>query len=255
MHILVTNDDGIRAPGLRALVDMAKELGTVSVVAPAHEQSAVGHSITLTTPLTVRKLRRHGEPFGWAVKGSPADCVKLAILELLDEPVDLLLSGINMGSNIGINVLYSGTVAAAIEGAYYGITSFAFSLERSASTDFAAAARICRQVLDAALANAPAKGSLFNVNVPHCNGQRPRGVRVAPQGAESYAEHFKRRVDPRGRTYYWIAGGTDFEPAEGLTDTRALAEGYVTVTPMRFTLTDPEGLERVSSWHWNLEDQ
>src|SRR6476620_2205458 len=169
MQILLTNDDGIYAPGLRALRAELQKLGTVTVVAPATEQSAAGHSVTLLTPLLVNEVYEDdGKTFiGWAVEGRPADCVKLALLELLPDPPDLIVSGLNAGSNAGINVLYSGTVAAAIEGAFYHRTAIAVSLEYEKKIyDFQTGARYARQVIEQLLAKKPAAGSLFNVNIP-----------------------------------------------------------------------------------------
>src|SRR5215218_9251820 len=169
MRILLTNDDGIYAPGLRALRKELLELGSVTVVAPATEQSAAGHSVTLLTPLLVNEVfEEDGKTFvGWAVEGRPADCVKLALLELLREPPDVIISGMNAGSNAGFNVLYSGTVAAAIEGAFYRHTAIAVSLEYDKKIyDFPTAATYARQVIEQILARNPTRGSLFNVNLP-----------------------------------------------------------------------------------------
>src|SRR5437773_2976432 len=169
MRILLTNDDGVYAPGLRSLRKELQKLGDVVVVAPATEQSAVGHSITLLTPLLVQEvLDEENQPMGWAVEGRPADCVKLALLELLAEPPDLVVSGLNAGSNSGINVLYSGTVAAAIEGAFFQRTSVAVSLEytRPKPLDFAQGAALARKVIEQILAQQPPTGTLFNVNIP-----------------------------------------------------------------------------------------
>src|ERR1700719_3449808 len=169
VRILLTNDDGIYAPGLKALRAELKKLGDVTVVAPATEQSAVGHSITLLTPLLVQEVMdEDGQLLGWAVEGRPADCVKLALLELLPEPPDLVVSGLHAGSNARINVLYSGTVAAAIEGAFFHRTSIAVSLEytKPQPLDFPRAAALARQVIEQILAHRPAAGSLFNVNIP-----------------------------------------------------------------------------------------
>src|SRR5262245_36281098 len=167
MHILLTNDDGVFAPGLRALRKELLRLGEVTVIAPALEQSGVGHSITLLTPLVVKSVDDDdGSQLGFVVEGSPADCVKLAVCELLDRPPDLIVSGINAGANAGINVLYSGTVAAAIEGAFFKITSIAVSLEMAEHNDYPHAARHAARVIERILANGPEAGSLFNVNLP-----------------------------------------------------------------------------------------
>src|SRR5262245_38089040 len=190
MRILLTNDDGIYAPGLRALRHELLKLGSVVVVAPATEQSAAGHSVTLLNPLLVSEVFDvDGATFlGWAVEGRPADCVKLALLELLPEPPDVIISGLNAGSNAGINVLYSGTVAAAIEGAFYRRTAIAVSLEYDQKIyDFPAAARYARQVIEQLLAHNPAQGSLFNVNIPVLERGPIRGVTVMLQNVSPYS--------------------------------------------------------------------
>ena len=256
MRILLTNDDGIYAPGLRALRPELQKLGEVVVVAPAAEQSAVGHSVTLTTPLVVQEvLDEAGGPLGWAVEGRPADCVKLALRELLPEPPDLLVSGLNAGSNAGINVLYSGTVAAAIEGAFFKVTSIATSLEyrKLGPLDFARGAAIARSVVEQILAQKPAKGSLFNVNVPSLERGPLRGVRVVPQNVAPYVEGFDRRTDPRGRVYFWTT--PDFTCPDPLpdTDVTALADNYVTVTTLQFDLTDAARLAEMSAWPFSHE--
>src|SRR5207302_1154214 len=201
MRILLTNDDGIYAPGLRALRKELQKLGEVLVVAPATEQSGVGHSITLLTPLLVQEvLDEHNQFLGWAVEGRPADCVKLALLELLPEQPDLVVSGMNAGSNAGINVLYSGTCAAAIEGAFFQRTSVAVSLEytKPKPLDYPRAAAHARRVIEQILAHRPGPGTLFNINIPSLEKGPVRGVRVVPHNVAPYVETFDRRVDPRG---------------------------------------------------------
>jgi 5'-nucleotidase len=255
MRILLTNDDGIYAPGLRALRLELLKLGTVTVVAPATEQSAAGHSVTLLNPLLVSEVfEDDGKTFvGWAVEGRPADCVKLALLELLPDPPDVIVSGMNAGSNAGINVLYSGTVAAAIEGAFYRQTSIAVSLEYDKKIyDFPTGARYARQVIEQILATRPAKGSLFNVNIPVLERGPIRGVRVLPQNVSPYTEKFDRRVNPRGRTYFWAS--PEFlcpDPHPGA-DVAALAEGYITVTPLKFDLTDHARVEELRGRKWTV---
>jgi 5'-nucleotidase len=255
MRILLTNDDGVYAPGLRALRKELQKLGEVVVVAPATEQSAVGHSITLLTPLLVQEVLDDQDKFmGWAVEGRPADCVKLALLQLLPEPPDLVVSGLNAGSNAGINVLYSGTVAAAIEGAFFQQTSIALSLEytKVKPLDFSRAAGIARQLVERILANKPEPGALFNVNIPSLEKGPIRGVRVVPQNVAPYSETYDRRVDPRGRTYFWIGPGYDCPNPHPDSDVSALAEGYITVTPLQFNLTHESMLRRVGAWDWSL---
>ena len=254
VHILLTNDDGIHAPGLQALRKELRRLGRVSVVAPAGEQSAVSHAITITSPLVVHPVNDEaGEPLGWAVEGSPADCVKLALLELLDEPPDLICSGLNRGANLGINLHYSGTVAAAIEGAYYRITSVAVSLEFGQTPEFAEAARWARCVIERVVGEQLPPGLLLNVNIPDPARGRPRGVRVVSQGLVNMGERFEKRIDPRGRTYYWIYGGAGFDEHEEETDLRALRDGYITVTPLKVDMTDHATLPQLGTWQWNLD--
>lgn len=253
MRILLTNDDGFYAPGLRALRRELQSLGTVTVVAPATEQSAAGHSVTLLTPLLVNEVYEDDGRtlIGWAVEGRPADCVKLALLELLREPPDVIVSGLNAGSNAGINVLYSGTVAAAIEGAFYGHTAIACSLEYEKKIyDFATAARYARSVVQQILSHRPAPGSLFNVNIPVLENGPIRGVKVLPQNVTRYDEKFDRRVNPRGRTYFWT--GPDFvcPSPHPDTDVTALAEQYITVTPLKFDLTDHKAMTTMQDWAW-----
>jgi len=254
LRILLTNDDGVYAPGLRALRAELKKIGDVSVVAPVGEQSAVGHSITLLTPLLVQEvLDEHNEPMGWAVEGRPADCVKLALLELLKEPTDIVISGLNAVSNAGINVLYSGTVAAAIEGAFFRKTSIALSLEytKPKPLDFSRAAQLARNVIEQILDHPVPEGSLFNVNIPSLDKGAVRGIRVVPQNVAVYTEKYDRRIDPRGRVYFW--SGPDFTCPNPLpdTDVTALAEGYITVTPLQFNLTEHTSLESMRAWKWH----
>lgn len=253
MRILLTNDDGVLAPGLRALRTELLTLGEVTVVAPATEQSAAGHSVTLSTPLIVQDVyddqRQH---MGWAVEGRPADCVKLALRELLPKPPDLIVSGLNAGSNAGINVLYSGTVAAAIEGAFFQCTAIACSLEytRAQPLDFPRGASLARQVIEQILAHHPTKGTLFNVNIPDLEKGPVRGVVVRAQNVAQYEEAFDRRTDPRGRLYFW--SGPDFAcpVPHPDTDVIALAEGYITVTPLQFDLTHHTRLREMVGWQW-----
>src|SRR5436309_2572549 len=214
-------------------------MGEVVVVAPATEQSAVGHSITLLTPLVVQEvLDEVGKFMGWAVEGRPADCVKLALLELLAEPPDLIVSGLNAGSNAGINVLYSGTCAAAIEGSFFHRTSIAVSLEytKPKPLDFPKAAVMARNVIEQILAHEPANGRLFNVNIPSLEKGPVRGIRVVPQNVTPYQETFDRRIDPRGRVYFWSNPGLLSPDPHHESDVSSLQDGYITVTPLQFNL-------------------
>ena len=252
MRILVTNDDGIMAPGLLALRRALADLGEAIVVAPTMPQSAVGHSITLTDPIRVHRVDLGDGVVGQGVEGSPADCVKLAVLELLGEPVDLVASGVNLGANVGINVLYSGTVAAAVEGAFFGVPSVAVSIEDTDAPDYDGAARIARRLIDQWFGRNGREAMLLNVNVPDLSAGPPKGVRVVGQSLKGWREGWERRSDPRGRTYYWMVGGPEREDHGTDSDTAALAERYVTVTPLRFDLTDHARLGDVAAWGLRL---
>jgi 5'-nucleotidase len=225
------------------------------VVAPATEQSAVGHSVTLTTPLVVQEvLDEERRAMGWAVEGRPADCVKLALRELLPEPPDLIVSGLNAGSNAGINVLYSGTVAAAIEGAFFRRTSIACSLEytKLKPLDFPRGAELARRVIEQILAQKPPEGTLFNVNVPSPERGPIRGIRSVPQNVAAYVETYDRRIDPRGRMYFWANPDYRCPDPHPDSDVTALHEGWITVTPLRFDLTHPVLMEQMSRWQWHF---
>lgn len=255
MRILLTNDDGIYAPGLRALRKELQKLGDVVVVAPAAEQSAVGHSITLLTPLVVQEmLDEDNKPMGWAVEGRPADCVKLALLELLPQQPDLIVSGLNAGSNAGINILYSGTCAAAAEGAFFRRTSIAVSLEytKPKPLNFPRAAELALTVIRQILDHRPPGGSLFNVNIPSLEKGPVRGVRVVPQNVAPHIEAFDRRIDPRGRVYFWNTPDYSHSELHPDTDVTALAEGYITVTPLQFNLTHAALMQEAVRWQWQM---
>lgn len=254
MLILLTNDDGIHAPGLKALEKELRQIADVCLVAPAVEQSGVGHSITFLNPLIVREeyeaegtVRR-----GWAVEGSPADCVKLGIFEFCGRRPDLVVSGINGGLNAGINVLYSGTVAAAIEGAFFGLTSIAVSLEYDEHAQFAHAAKLARRVIEQILEHKGIESQLFNLNIPTAALNNPTAVKVVPMGVERYGEAYEKRTDPRGRSYYWATNEPPPKPGEAETDLTALAKGFVTLSPLDFDLTKHTYLERMKGWRFEL---
>ncbi|MGE0756685.1 MAG: 5'/3'-nucleotidase SurE [Pirellulaceae bacterium] len=250
MQILLTNDDGIYAPGLAAMERELARLGTVSVVAPATEQSGVGHSITFLMPLVCKEIFEGERRRGWAVEGSPADCVKLGIFEFCSKRPDLIVSGINGGLNAGINVLYSGTVAAAIEGAFFGITSVAVSLEYDEHAQFDRAARIARQLIEQVLERKGPESQLYNVNIPTAALQRPTPeVQIVPMGVARYGEHFLKRKDPKGRTYYWATNDPPPPKGEGETDLTAIERGCITLTPLQYDMTRHSVLSRMQSWN------
>lgn len=253
MRILLTNDDGIYAPGLAAMEEALQTLGDICLVAPATEQSGVGHAITFLNPLICKEVFEGQKRRGWAVEGSPADCVKLGVVEFSAEPPDVVISGINGGLNAGINVLYSGTVAAAIEGAFFGITSIAVSLEYDEHADFAGAARIARGVIEQILAKKGEAPELYNLNIPTAAVASPRGVKVVPMGVTEHTERFDKRVDPRGRNYYWLASEPSPQTSRQENDLTALADGFVTLTPLQFDMTKASTLSEMRNWKIDLE--
>ncbi|MFO0913725.1 MAG: 5'/3'-nucleotidase SurE [Pirellulales bacterium] len=254
MRILLTNDDGIYAPGLAALERELQSLGAVTTVAPYTEQSGVGHSITFLAPLVCHEIFDGDRRRGWAVEGSPADCVKIGVMELCGHRPDLVVSGINGGLNAGINVLYSGTVAAAVEGAFFGITSIAVSLEYDPHADFARAAVIARHVIEQVLERGPRAGQLLNLNIPTRATRERSQLAVVPMGVARYGEHFIKRSDPRGRTYYWATNDPPPKPTDHETDLTALTRGQVTLSPLDFDLTRHQDLERLNSWKLSLPE-
>jgi 5'-nucleotidase len=252
MLILLTNDDGIFAPGLAAMERVLRGVGDVQVVAPSTEQSGVGHAITFLTPLTAKEVFDGDRHRGWAVDGSPADAVKLGIAEFCPRRPDLVVSGINSGLNAGINVLYSGTVAAAIEGAFFGITSVAMSLEWDEHPEYGRAADIALEVLEQLLARKPAAGSLFNVNIPTRALVGEPELRVVPMSIARYGEAFERRTDPRGRPYYWATNEPPPPPSPSESDVTALAAGAVTLTPLDYDLTHRGGIDTLAAGPWRI---
>jgi 5'-nucleotidase len=248
MRILVTNDDGILAPGLAALAEALRPLGEVEVVAPESGQSGTAHSITFLAPLLCERISVAGKEFGWSVDGSPADCVKLAVMELCSARPDLVVSGINAGSNRGVDVIYSGTVAAAIEAAFIGIPSLAISLEASNGFDFERAGVYARQTVARAIELGISPGTVLNVNLPRLDQGPPRGVRVVGQSTAPWTDTYDRRTDPRGRTYFWLKGELPREVREEQeSDLAALRAGYITITPLQYDLTQYSQLEYLRS--------
>jgi len=248
MRILISNDDGIGAPGLAALVNIARDLGDITVVAPDSPQSAMAHSITLRQPLTVQYVRLPGEHAfeGMSVDGRPADCVRLAIRNLVPARPDLVLSGINAGANVGINVFYSGTVAAAAEGAMMGIPAVAFSADvEDGSPDFLAVARHCRGVLDRLLARGMQPGELISVNVPPLAAGPPRGVRVCEQSDADVDDTYVEQESAVGIRRYKLADKFDFNNPHSESDVALLRKRYITVTPLRVSLTDHHKLDEL----------
>jgi len=250
MHILLTNDDGILAPGLAAIRTQLAALGDVSVVAPESPQSAAAHGITLRGPISARRIHVQDSFFGHSVDGRPADCVKLAVTELLESPPDLVVSGINDGANVSINVLYSGTVAAAAEGALLGFPAVAISLQQGVERDFNRAAAIAMPILNQLLRAGLGTGQLININIPDLTKGDPLGVRVVPQAIRTMKDEFTRHRAPDGRDYYWLAGGDYLHGDATGSDLDALLEGYIAVTPLHFDLTRYNMLDTLSKLDW-----
>ena len=254
MHILITNDDGVYAPGIAALASEMKKLGDVTVVAPASEMSAVGHAITITDPIRVWPHSKNGEFFGYAVRGTPADCVKIAYWALLKgkPKPDLLISGINLGSNTGINTIYSGTVSAATEGAIRRIPSFAISLTTFVEPDFSFAAHFARKLGHIVASRGLPPGVYLNVNVPALPEAQIKGVAITRQGMALYEEKFEKRMDPHKRNYYWLTGSKVDIEKDSDVDDRAIIEGKISITPVHYDLTSYEFLNELKNWQIQL---
>ncbi len=237
MRFLLTNDDGIYARGLSALYQELSADADCLVVAPEVEQSAVGHAITISRPLMVRAAQKNGHFLGYAVTGTPADCVKIGLKALSEKPVDLVVSGINRGANVGINVLYSGTVSAATEALILGVPSLAISLDSHKEADYSFAARFARKMAAFVIKN-PMKDVAINVNVPAIPEEEINGVVVVKQGKARLIENFEKRTDPRDNIYYWLAGETQLADDEAVdSDAAALSRGMITITPLYYDLT------------------
>jgi 5'-nucleotidase len=255
MHILVTNDDGISAPGLTALAQAMQPLGTVSVLAPDRNWSVSGHVKTMDRPLRVKPaLLADGAP-ALASDGAPSDCVALALMGLLPEKVDLVVSGINSGANFGHDLTYSGTVTAAMEGAIFGIRSLAFSLNISDETpqpvDYHPAAQIAQVIARQVSEQSLPANTLLNINIPALPYDQIRGYRITRQGTRIYRDRLLRREDPRGRPYYWIGGDAPTGVPEEGTDFGALEAGFVSITPVQLDLTAYGFMAELEKWIWD----
>lgn len=248
LQILVSNDDGIDAQGIAAVVKELKRVGEVTVVAPDRQQSAVGHAITMNHPLRVKSFQKDGKFFGYAVEGTPADAVKLAVRALLRRKPDVLVSGINHGSNTAISVLYSGTVSAATEGTILGIPSVAISLTTFRPADFSFAAKFSAKLVRLIAQHGLPKGTLLNVNIPPLKEREIRGVRITRQGKSVWDDTFDARRDPANKEYYWLTGAL-VEMDEGTdVDQWAVSHDYISVTPIQYDLTDHSMLDELKRW-------
>jgi len=248
LHVLISNDDGIDAPGLEALVREVREFAHVTVVAPDRQQSAVGHAITMNFPLRVVPHKKGSEFFGYAVTGTPADAVKLGVGCLLKRRPDMVLSGVNHGSNTAISVIYSGTVSAATEGTILGIPSIAISLTTHREADFTYAAKFGARLVRTVARHGLPRGTLLNVNIPAIPEAKIRGVRVTRQGASVWDDSFEVRRDPANREYFWLTGRLKVTDTKPDVDEVAVRQRYVSITPIRYDLTDRKMMGRMERW-------
>lgn len=256
-HILVTNDDGVLAPGLLALAQEMRKLGKVSILAPDRNWSGGGHVKTLDRALRVREFRLADGTQALASDGAPSDCVALAALGYFKEPIDLVVSGINAGANLGHDVTYSGTVTAAMEAVIAGVPGIAFSLEtidgHIGDIDYDPTARIAGKIIQQVMENGLSHETLLNVNVPLLPEEKIRGIKITRQGLRVYHSRLDERIDPRGRPYYWIGGDAPTGVPERGTDVGALAEGFVSITPLQLDLTAYRTLTDLNTWQWSDE--
>jgi len=253
--ILVTNDDGITAPGLRSLVLLMKEIGEVVVVAPDSPQSGMGHAITLDSTLYATKMNPDFGALGveeYSCSGTPADCVKLALQELLERKPDLCVSGINHGANSAINVIYSGTMSAAIEAGIEGVPAIGFSLcDYTWDADFSQAKAFIKNIVKEALLHGIPKDVVLNVNIPKLTTAKIKGVKICRQAKANWKEKFDKRTNPMGKDYYWLTGEFELLDKGEDTDEWALANGYISIVPTQFDLTAHHAIQAINNW--NLE--
>jgi 5'-nucleotidase len=254
MHILVTNDDGVQAPGLLALAQEMRTLGKVTVFAPDHNWSASGHVKTMDRPLRAREVLLADGTSALTTDGAPSDSVALALLGVVKEKIDLVVSGINPHENIGHDVTYSGTVTAAMEAVIGGVPGIAVSLHAPENhhgvLDYSTAARVARRVAQKVMENGLPEGVLLNVNVPYLKEAEIKGYMITRQGLRLYRDALDARRDPRGRPYYWIGGDFPTGVDEPGTDFGAIRAGYVSITPLQLDLTAREAMEEMKMWEW-----
>ncbi|HOW26719.1 MAG TPA: 5'/3'-nucleotidase SurE [Bacteroidales bacterium] len=252
--ILISNDDGVNAPGINVLAAVMRNYGRVCIVAPQEPMSGMGHAVTVRHPLRLRKLEEEEGFSRYSCNGTPADAVKLGIQVVLRSKPDLLVSGINHGSNASINILYSGTMAAVLEGVISGVPSIGFSLaDYSYHADFSACAKYVRIVVENVLNHGLPAGTCLNVNIPPVAADRIRGVRICKQGQGMWMEEFDERKDPHNREYYWLTGAFASIPNGRDTDDWALENNYVSVVPAHMDLTAYPAIELIKKWSWDAE--
>jgi 5'-nucleotidase len=256
MHILITNDDGVFAPGLLALAQEMRSLGEITVLAPDRNWSASGHVKTMHRPLRVKRLTLADGTPALATDGAPSDCVALAMLGVVEEKIDVVVSGINPHANIGYDVTYSGTVTAAMEAAIWKVPGIAVSLDSpdhfNGELDYRPAAIVARQVVEKVMANRLPEGVLLSINVPYLGVDEIRGVSITRQGLRVYRDELVRRMDPHGTPYFWIGGEPPTGVVEKGTDYGALAAGYVSITPLQLDLSAHEFRAELDAWEWGL---
>lgn len=248
--ILVTNDDGISAPGIQALAEVMKTLGDVVVVAPDKAQSGMGHAITINSTLRINKSKVHDVLQEYSCSGTPVDCVKFAISKIMNRRPDLCVSGINHGANMSINVIYSGTMSAAVEGAIEGVPSIGFSLcDFSVEADFTAAKKIAKRVAEHVLIHGLPLGVCLNVNIPKLDYEFIKGIQVCRQARANWVEEIDERKDPSGEPYYWLTGKFEnYDVEKTDTDVWALQNNYVSVVPTQFDLTSHSTIQQIADW-------
>jgi 5'-nucleotidase len=249
LHILITNDDGIHAPGILILKNSLSQIANVMVVAPDSEKSAVGHAITLSDPLRVSEIEKEGKFFGFAVNGTPADCVKLGLRCLAQTHIDLVVSGINLGPNTATNIIYSGTVSAAAEAVIMGVPGLALSIASFDTPEFEYAAIIARQLALKIFEFGLPEGTLLNVNVPAVKPDQIKGIAITRQGKGRFEEFFDKRTDPNNRTYYWLAGRRMNIDHGADVDEVVLRQNKVSITPVCYDLTDRKMLKKLTEWN------
>lgn len=248
MNILLTNDDGIHAQGLWTLYDVLTRRHRVTVVAPDRERSAVGHGITLHQPIRTTRITVNNGSKGYAVDGTPVDCIKMGLMEILGTRPDIVISGINPGANVGVNINYSGTVAAAKEAALYKVPAMAVSIAGHKPVDYKFAAHFTTILAENVHKKGLPFGTILNVNIPDIPVEKIEGVRISKQGTSLYTEHLDKRIDPRNRTYYWHGRDSQTAFTNPDIDGAALEENFISITPIKCDMTDYTMLEELKQW-------
>jgi 5'-nucleotidase len=251
--ILITNDDGVTAPGLQALIAVMAEIGEIVVVAPDKPQSAMGHAITINSTLYLNKVSKENDPIlTYSCSGTPVDCVKLAVNEILKRKPDLCVSGVNHGSNSSINIIYSGTMSAAVEAGIEGIPAIGFSLlDYDWNADFESIKPFIRKITLEVLKNSLPKDVILNVNFPKLKREEIKGIKICRQAKAQWVEKFDKRKSPQGKEYYWLTGDFVNQDKGEDTDEWALEHGYISVVPVQFDLTAHHASQQLNTWDWN----